>query len=463
MAQSEMIGLFGGATPQQLRNNYRDSNMITPAQMSSQGLLQQVVSMGGNAGASLGNALGGLLGGKAPGEAKAEFINDAFKKVQQTGGDPAMQMMELSKQLQAAGYGAEAMQALDKANQLKNTGIAQRTAESQAQVAEGTVQTEIATSIANLDFKTASAAQIRASTESTLQATARNKTLLPYELETEQANLDKMAQDLSERKDLAPLEVQELKGRIAAAQSNLRIQQEQAPFALAKLKSEADALMNNETLQAELQKLPEGATSEQYMNVMKKYGDPDKVMTALNRIDAQNAANTAKVEAARIRADAKLSQMPKDVAEFVGNISLIDSGNQRIEGFIKEVEDGNVDFSIAGQLRAKYQGLRGTPDAQTLKAAQIQREFIQQANMILMAAKGVQTEGDAQRAFDSIKGNLEKFSNAGIKQALADLKDWQERIKIATEAKIKARGYGEYAQGVGNTKTVDLSPFDKKD
>ena len=459
---NEMTGLFSSVSPEQRQEQYLQSQMVTPQALGQQGLLSRGVSMMSNAGSRIGGVGARMLGGVLPGEQKAAMISDMFKKVQQLGGSPAEQMMEMSKQLQAAGYGAEAMQALDKANQLKTTDLDQRIKGADAQVAEGTVKTKIAISNADLDHKTASAESLRASTASTLQATARSKTLLPFEIEKEKANLDKMAQALAERKDLLPLEIQELQGRIAAAQSNLKIQQEQSPYALAKLKAEADAVMNDATLQKKLQELPEGATSEQYMNVMKKYGNPDKVMTALNRIEAQKAANEAKIEAARIRADAKLARMPKDVAEFVGNISLIDSGNQRIEGFIKDVEDGNVDFSITGQLRAQYQGLRGTPDPKTLKAAQIQREFIQQANMILMAAKGVQTEGDAQRAFNSIKGNLEKFSNAGIKQALADLKDWQERIKLATEAKIAARGYSEYAKGKGDQKAVDLTTFDKK-
>ena len=82
MAQSEILGLFG-TSPQQLRNEYAASGRISPAQIGSQGLLQQVVSMGGNAGANIGTALGGLLGGKAPGEAEAAQFQDALAQVNQ--------------------------------------------------------------------------------------------------------------------------------------------------------------------------------------------------------------------------------------------------------------------------------------------------------------------------------------------------------------------------------------------
>jgi hypothetical protein len=83
MAQSEILGLFGGQSPLQLRNNYRDSFMVSPNQMGNQNLLQQVVSMGGNAGAGVGSALGGMLGGKVAGEAEASQIEDTLRQVNQ--------------------------------------------------------------------------------------------------------------------------------------------------------------------------------------------------------------------------------------------------------------------------------------------------------------------------------------------------------------------------------------------
>jgi hypothetical protein len=59
---SEILGLFGGQNPQQLRNAALDSMLISPAQMGSQGLLQQVVSMGRNAGTIAGYGRWSLTG-----------------------------------------------------------------------------------------------------------------------------------------------------------------------------------------------------------------------------------------------------------------------------------------------------------------------------------------------------------------------------------------------------------------
>ena len=118
MAQSEILGLFG-KNVQQLRNEYRDSNMISPAQMGSQGLLQQVVSMGGNAGASLGGALGGMLGGQVPGERESMAVDQAMQDSSDPSMTQAQRMRRVAELLsQQPGMSAQAMQALEAANAL---------------------------------------------------------------------------------------------------------------------------------------------------------------------------------------------------------------------------------------------------------------------------------------------------------------------------------------------------------
>ena len=61
-----------------------------------------------------------------------------------------------------------------------------------------------------------------------------------------------------------------------------------------------------EKLRTELSALGPDATEEQYLQVVRKYGDPDKIMTSIQTTQARNDAATAKVEAAKIAAEAKL-------------------------------------------------------------------------------------------------------------------------------------------------------------
>ena len=79
---SEILGLFGTQSPQQLRNAFLESTMVSPAQMAQQGLLQQVVSMGQNAGSILGYGAGRLFGGKVPGEVEQETIKNIYQDIQ---------------------------------------------------------------------------------------------------------------------------------------------------------------------------------------------------------------------------------------------------------------------------------------------------------------------------------------------------------------------------------------------
>jgi hypothetical protein len=116
---SEILGMFG-RSPQQMRNEYMNSQRVSPAQMGSQGLLQQVVSMGGNAGANIGGALGGLLGGAAPGEREAMAMQQAM----QASSDPSMTQAQRMRRMaeilsQQPGMGAQAMQAMAEARRLE--------------------------------------------------------------------------------------------------------------------------------------------------------------------------------------------------------------------------------------------------------------------------------------------------------------------------------------------------------
>ena len=117
---SEILSLFG-KTPAQIRQEQFDSLMVSPAQMGSQGLLQQVASMGGNAGAAVGNLAGRMMGGMAPGEREAMVMQDVM---QQVGQDPNMTQAERLRKMaeivsQQPGMGDQALKLQAAANQME--------------------------------------------------------------------------------------------------------------------------------------------------------------------------------------------------------------------------------------------------------------------------------------------------------------------------------------------------------
>ena len=82
---SDVMSLFNMPTQEQLGQQYLSGLMASPAQIGSQGLLQQVVSLGGNAGAGLGYGVGRLMGGMTADEVRAKSIDDAMRTVQGMG------------------------------------------------------------------------------------------------------------------------------------------------------------------------------------------------------------------------------------------------------------------------------------------------------------------------------------------------------------------------------------------
>lgn len=72
-----------------------------------------------------------------------------------------------------------------------------------------------------------------------------------------------------------------------------------------------------EKLRAELTALGPDATEEQYLQVVRKYGDPDKIMTSIQTTQSRKDAADAKIEAAKVAAQNRL-----DVAAQQGATQL---------------------------------------------------------------------------------------------------------------------------------------------
>jgi hypothetical protein len=109
---SDVMTLFNMPSQQELGQRYLESQMVSPAQMGNQGLLQQVVSMGANAGAGIGYGAGRLFGGGTPEQVRAKGIEEAMRTVQGMGFTSDAEMYAaLSKELGARGLTQDAFMA----------------------------------------------------------------------------------------------------------------------------------------------------------------------------------------------------------------------------------------------------------------------------------------------------------------------------------------------------------------
>jgi hypothetical protein len=128
---SDVMSLFNMPTQQQLGQQYLEGMLTSPQQMGAQGLLQQVVSLGGNAGAMLGYGAGRLMGGMTADEVRAKGIDDAMRTVQGLGLTSDAEMYgALSKELANRGLTQDALKA-------RNAGLEARKAEEAIKYQQG--------------------------------------------------------------------------------------------------------------------------------------------------------------------------------------------------------------------------------------------------------------------------------------------------------------------------------------
>lgn len=469
-------GLFDFQTPQQLRNDYLDSMLISPAQMGNQSLLQQVVSMGQNAGSIAGAGIGGLMGGKVAGEVEAGYIDQAIKEASADKTLTPSQRMEKVAEFLAdkPGMGAQYLKATQEARKMKEQDLTYKRGE--VGLESDQFALERAKVLAPLEQQRAKlGVQID---ENALEQSKKINPLLVRQAELAvtrdeinidvvKENLAKAKQELTEAKDLAPARKKLLENQVAMGEFTLAAAKAYEPVKLAEAQGRLDALTRETNVAKALGALPADATDEQIRAVIRQNGgDAKLILQDITRVETAKVAAAARTQAAQLAADArkqaldtKLAQMPKDVAERLSNNIALNTGVERIGNLIKEIDAGKVDLTILGKTWYKANALIGNVLPGSEVAAGIDAQIRTQANLMLQAAKGTQTEGDAQRAFDAIITDLEKYSNTGVKNALVRLqKEQQLRIKEAKEYG-RLRGYRD--EDFNTAPTKPLSDFDK--
>ena len=106
------------------------------------------------------------------------------------------------------------------------------------------------------------------------------------------------------------------------------------------------------------------------------------------------------------------------------NISNLGATNTDIDVWLTKVDPKNPKVTF-GPLSSAAHGITsvfGSPTDNALEQDSLRRFIAREANDILVAAKGTQTEGDAKRAYAQIMSGIDKNSNAGVYNALEDLK-----------------------------------------
>ena len=247
-------------------------------------------------------------------------------------------------------------------------------------------------------------------------------------------------------------------------------------------------------LRDELSKLPAGATEADIRAVVVKYGDPDKVLTALTtaatrdadreaRADAAKAANDARIEAAKVAADARLeaarqagatqlqiaqlqAQNKRDLAALATTLKgpktlpaslqkeedkeleLVDSLTARSEALQPAVASLTPDpttkkpplqLGPINNLRYQAQNAAGNSTPESRAYAQLQRSVQEATNLKTDAAKGVQTDKDVLRFANELIAAFGKNDTQTTLDALSNFVKTTDKARVNTQKRIDSR------------------------
>jgi len=120
------------------------------------------------------------------------------------------------------------------------------------------------------------------------------------------------------------------------------------------------------------------------------------------------------------------------------NISNLGATNTDIDVWLTKVDPKNPKVTF-GPLSSAAHGITsvfGSPTDNALEQDSLRRFIAREANDILVAAKGTQTEGDAKRAYAQIMSGIDKNSNAGVYNALEDLKKAKAKTVAGLETYV---------------------------
>jgi hypothetical protein len=260
------------------------------------------------------------------------------------------------------------------------------------------------------------------------------------------------------------------------------------------------SIKQEEQLRDELSKLPQGATQDDVLAVVTKYGSPDKVLAALQasadkaaanvtRTEAAQLANQARIDAAKIAADAKIeaarvagatalqiAQMRADSARELRELTASLKGPKVLAPSLQKEEDKELELvdsltaretSLApaiatltpdpktgkpplelgpvNNLRYQAQNAAGNSSVESRNYAALQRAVQEATNLKTDAAKGVQTDKDVLRFANEL---IAAFGGNDTKTTLEALSNFAKSTAKAKENAQKRIDSRRTSQGI---------------
>lgn len=248
--------------------------------------------------------------------------------------------------------------------------------------------------------------------------------------------------------------------QLGQAIASRKQQEAQAALTTARGKKELQAFEREDQLREELAKLGPDATEKQIISVVSKYGDPGKVLQALQvsqdkaaqrQFTADERERQREFELKRDRQRAEDKQQLatliaslknntvkplsateiKDVNRINTNIRSTTSTIEKADDFINKIDNGTMKFGMGENLLGMARTGLGKANESDLNKVEFEQYVAEAVNGILNLAKGAQTEGDAKRAQKQIVDGLSKNDGKAVKRGLEGLKRVLEDAKAS--------------------------------
>lgn len=162
-------------------------------------------------------------------------------------------------------------------------------------------------------------------------------------------------------------------------------------------------------------------------------------------------------------------KMQQEELDAIGTSSTI---NADLASFEKQIDSGQLKLGPMNNLTAKAKNLAGVSDEQSRNFASFQSTLEKLRNDSLRLNKGVQTEGDAQRAWNELVANIN--DPKVVKQRLGEIKRINERAANLRRMNVDAirsnfgvdpmdtSGYQNQPAAVGNPGGSNIDALLKK-
>ena len=133
-------------------------------------------------------------------------------------------------------------------------------------------------------------------------------------------------------------------------------------------------------------------------------------------------------------------QVDDKAATRIGQNTTFDSLINEGSTLASEIDKNKDAFTLTGRGTTAFKSVFN-PDAPEVKVKSDVDAYMNKArNAYLLAAKGTQTEGDAQRAWAEFSGSLDFSSATGAKRSVERIQKELETQKASNEAYLKSRG-----------------------